>query len=100
MTERVITADLCDAEHRFFYYSDNRKPCPYCLVERLQTKCDDLEYCNDFAGKNIERLEAEVARLAEQYSQCQQFIGTQKVLTNELCETLDALDATEETPNG
>ena len=38
MNNRVIVADLCEQGHRFFYYRDDRNPCPYCRIDFLTTE--------------------------------------------------------------
>ena len=36
-----IVQDLCDQHHTFFYLKDDRKPCPYCKIERLEALAHD-----------------------------------------------------------
>lgn len=68
------------------------------LVSRLR---EEARQGAEYGGHpEYELLVSEAAdrieQLAEQYSQCQQFIGTLKVEIKELCEKLDALDAVSE----
>lgn len=41
-SDRLIAADLCDKNHRFFYYSDDRRPCPYCKIDRQNRALRDI----------------------------------------------------------
>ena len=51
MMTDVITADLCDNQHRFFYFKDDRQRCPYCKIERLTDRNEKLEAILEAADK-------------------------------------------------
>ncbi len=39
-----LVQDLCARLHIFFYLKENRKPCPYCKIERLQAALDKIVF--------------------------------------------------------
>ena len=62
---RVITADLCDNYHRFFYFQDDRQPCPYCKIERLTAEVSCLkEFISDYPLTNNRPTDLEIERCA------------------------------------